>query len=242
MARALFAALCISIIAGAGSLSAEVATHEITRSTQPHARIKFTLAVEPRHAFHCKKFRLSVPPNQPALNQWTRTILEIRSGGKLLVYAPLQPTADKREDGAKLVEFTIGNDLIAGAVLHLVTDVGESESQIWYDIQLGTYVELDETQSKESPSASALPVGRWQVEFANGVVQTCEIRRDAAASATEPQRTSGGRATSEKGAIIIAFDDDRVERWTPVGPRMVVEHWYPRPISVSSRNGNPRPL
>jgi hypothetical protein len=32
---------------------------------------------------------------------------------------------------------------------------------------------------------------------------------------------------SGEGAVVIAFDDDRVERWTPIGQRIVVEHWYP---------------
>jgi hypothetical protein len=26
---------------------------------------------------------------------------------------------------------------------------------------------------------------------------------------------------------VIVCDDDRVERWTAVGQRMVVEHWFP---------------
>jgi hypothetical protein len=29
------------------------------------------------------------------------------------------------------------------------------------------------------------------------------------------------------GAFVIACEDDRLERWTPVGKRMVVENWYP---------------
>ena len=34
------------------------------------------------------------------------------------------------------------------------------------------------------------------------------------------------RDVDKDGAIVITFDDDRTERWTPVGKRMVVEHWY----------------
>ena len=41
-------------------------------------------------------------------------------------------------------------------------------------------------------------VGRWSVEFANGVKQTCEIQRDGAASVVEPARTSGGKAGVQK--------------------------------------------
>jgi hypothetical protein len=31
----------------------------------------------------------------------------------------------------------------------------------------------------------------------------------------------------ESGSFWIRFEDDRVERWTPVANRMVVEHWFP---------------
>jgi hypothetical protein len=73
----------------------------------------------------------------------------------------------------------------------------------------------------------ALPTGEWSVEFANGVVETCEIRKDGTATESEPQRKSDGKAVNKDGAIVIVFDDDRTERWTPVGKRKVVEHWYP---------------
>jgi hypothetical protein len=72
-----------------------------------------------------------------------------------------------------------------------------------------------------------LPVGKWRVEFANGVSQVCEIRPDGTASVMEPLRTSDGKATVKGGAVVLAFADDRVERWTPVGKRHVVEHWFP---------------
>jgi hypothetical protein len=73
----------------------------------------------------------------------------------------------------------------------------------------------------------ALAVGEWSIEFANGVIETCEIRKDGTASESEPNRKSDGKAVAKDGAIVIAFDDDRTERWTPVGKRMVVEHWFP---------------
>jgi hypothetical protein len=70
-------------------------------------------------------------------------------------------------------------------------------------------------------------VGKWKVEFANGVVQESHIRRDGDASVEEPRRRSNGTAQAQGGALVITFDDDRVERWTPVGTRFVVEHWFP---------------
>jgi hypothetical protein len=72
-----------------------------------------------------------------------------------------------------------------------------------------------------------LPVGRWTVRFANGVVQTCEVREDGTASVREPRRSSAGKAEARGGAIVITFRDDRLERWTVRGKRVVVEHWFP---------------
>jgi hypothetical protein len=33
-----------------------------------------------------------------------------------------------------------------------------------------------------------LPIGKWRVEFANGVIETCEIRQDGSSSVVEPLR------------------------------------------------------
>jgi hypothetical protein len=74
---------------------------------------------------------------------------------------------------------------------------------------------------------TTLPVGKWTVEFANGVVEQVELKKDGTATVTEPARTSDGKATSLGGAVLIVCDDDRLERWTPVRKRMVVEHWSP---------------
>ena len=76
--------------------------------------------------------------------------------------------------------------------------------------------------------ALILPVGKWNVEFANGVKQTCEIRQDGTASMVEPRRTASGKATAVKGgSVVVVYEDDVVERWTPVGKRYVVQFWYP---------------
>jgi hypothetical protein len=79
-----------------------------------------------------------------------------------------------------------------------------------------------QTASKRGP-----PVGKWRVEFAEGSVETCEIRNDGTASVAEPSRTSGGKMIVQNGYVLIFYDDDRVERWTAVGQRQVVEHWFP---------------
>ena len=79
-------------------------------------------------------------------------------------------------------------------------------------------------QSQELATA-AMPVGRWSLEFTNGVKEASEIREDGSASVVEPRRTSSGKGAANGGAFVITFEDDRVERWTPVGLWMVVEHW-----------------
>jgi hypothetical protein len=81
---------------------------------------------------------------------------------------------------------------------------------------------------KNPTSVDGLPVvGKWSVEFANGVRETCEVKSDGTSSVVEPLRSSPGKATVREKAVVIVSDDDRVERWTQVGRRMVVEHWFP---------------
>lgn len=82
------------------------------------------------------------------------------------------------------------------------------------------------TLEVEAP-ADGLPVGRWSVEFANGVTEVCEIRKDGTASVVEPVQISGGKAVVSGSSVVIVFDNGRIQRWTPVGKRLVVEHWFP---------------
>jgi hypothetical protein len=69
--------------------------------------------------------------------------------------------------------------------------------------------------------------GKWNVEFTNGVKEMCQIREDRTASVAEPLRTSDGKVEIQDGSVVIVYQDDQVERWTPVGKRMVVQHWHP---------------
>jgi len=73
--------------------------------------------------------------------------------------------------------------------------------------------------------------GRWNVEFANGVHQVHELREDMTATAQNPavNWSSHGTIEFQGNSVTITYVDDRVERWTPVGDRMVVEHWFPAP-------------
>jgi hypothetical protein len=76
------------------------------------------------------------------------------------------------------------------------------------------------------PEAS-LPVGKWKVEFANGVTEVCVIQKDSTASVVQPVRISGGKAVVNGRSVLIVFENGRVQRWTPVSKRFVVEHWFP---------------
>ena len=69
--------------------------------------------------------------------------------------------------------------------------------------------------------------GKWKIEFANDVSEACEIDKAGKASVVEPLRRSVGQVEAKGGSFVIAFADDRVERWTPVGKKFVVEHWFP---------------
>ena len=72
----------------------------------------------------------------------------------------------------------------------------------------------------------SLPVGTWKVEFANGVTEMCDNQKDGTASVVEPVRIPG-KAVINGSAVLIVFENGRVQRWTPVGKRFVVEHWFP---------------
>jgi hypothetical protein len=76
------------------------------------------------------------------------------------------------------------------------------------------------------PPAPVGPVGKWRVTFANGVVETCTFEQGTATE-SEPLRQSTGTPAAQDGAFVIAFGDDRTERWTAVGNKWVVEHWFP---------------
>jgi len=69
-------------------------------------------------------------------------------------------------------------------------------------------------------------VGSWTIEFANGVVETCDLAKEGKVFVSEPNRRSFGKVNqSFKEGLLLFFDDGRVERWTKVNQRIVVEHW-----------------
>jgi hypothetical protein len=82
-------------------------------------------------------------------------------------------------------------------------------------------------QIAQTVVARTLPVGTWNVKFANGVTEVCWIARDGEVLVDEPQRRSRGTAVVQGESAVMKFEDDRVERWTRDGERLVVEHWFP---------------
>src|SRR5262249_1261430 len=87
------------------------------------------------------------------------------------------------------------------------------------------------TLSARAPSprkkATTLPVGKWQVKFTNGVMQTSEIGKDGYASVVEPLRRSTGKAKTRGRSASILFKDARAGRGTLTANEMIVEHWCP---------------
>lgn len=73
----------------------------------------------------------------------------------------------------------------------------------------------------------AVPTGKWQMVNAQGVRGSYEFRANGTVLWTEKLRRATGKCTVKDGSILIVYEDDRTERLTPSGPRMIVEHWYP---------------
>ena len=80
------------------------------------------------------------------------------------------------------------------------------------------------TALADSPRPNSLPTGKWNIEFSNGIVEKVVIRKDGTATVSEPNRISDGKVTAGSSFLFVC-EDGRIERWTPVGRRMVVEHW-----------------
>jgi hypothetical protein len=142
---------------------------------------------------------------------------------------PGQPTETERI--ARLIE-QLGDESFASreAASTELTAIGEPAlsslrhaSTAHHDLEIRWRAE----QIAQAVVARSLPVGTWNVEFANGVTEVCWIGDNGTASVNEPQRRSGGKAVVQGRSAVVTFDDDRLERWTWDGGRLVVEHWFP---------------
>lgn len=69
--------------------------------------------------------------------------------------------------------------------------------------------------------------GHWRAEFANGIVQTYTLSADGSATVDAGAWHDTGTVEKGNGYFIVRFSEDRAERWTRVGGRMVIEHWFP---------------
>jgi hypothetical protein len=139
----------------------------------------------------------------------------------------IHPADEKPKDLGDNVPYTTGHielfgpgktgDLFAG---------GQFDS--WPEVK--TLLSFASTKGKRSgPSGEGADnawVGKWTVAFANGVVETCDFDKDGKANVVEPRRSTPGKVRqTTNGVLELVFDDDRIERWTKIGRRIVVEHW-----------------
>ncbi len=69
--------------------------------------------------------------------------------------------------------------------------------------------------------------GSWQTAFANGKIQSYEFSPRGTAYVSSHNWKSEGKIERKGNSFVITYKDDRVERWTPVRERIIVEHWHP---------------
>lgn len=86
-----------------------------------------------------------------------------------------------------------------------------------------------------SPTKVELPIGKWQMIKDGSVFGSYEFRRDGSVMWTEAIRQAVGKATVMDDAILVVYQDDRTEKITPFGPRLIVEHWHPSSQYPASR-------
>jgi hypothetical protein len=67
----------------------------------------------------------------------------------------------------------------------------------------------------------------WQAKFANGIEQVYVLSSDGTATVSSSLWQDTGTIERGEGYLIIRFSQDRAERWTAVGEKMVIEHWFP---------------
>jgi hypothetical protein len=100
---------------------------------------------------------------------------------------------------------------------------------MWVALALaaGAWAVPSPERGANNPGPVAGCAGRWAVTFENGVIETCRLDAAGVAEEKEMHRSAKGQAERVGRSFVIKFDDDRVERWTPIGTQAVVEHWCP---------------
>jgi hypothetical protein len=76
-------------------------------------------------------------------------------------------------------------------------------------------------------AAGKFPTGKWNMVKAGGVYGTYSFRADGTVEWIERDRKAVGKMSVKDGLVVITYPDDRIERLTPSGSRLVVEHWFP---------------
>jgi len=77
------------------------------------------------------------------------------------------------------------------------------------------------------------PFGKWQMITSSGpyaptsILGTYDFRSDGTVFWKEKARQAFGKVTIRDGVILVVYPDDRTERITPSGPRLLIEHWCP---------------
>jgi hypothetical protein len=84
-----------------------------------------------------------------------------------------------------------------------------------------------ESMSDPEGQRPAFPTGNWAVEFENGVTGTYEFSPGGIVKWTQESRTATGTLKRSGGSFIVEYEDDRLERITPSGQRLLVQHWCP---------------
>jgi hypothetical protein len=130
---------------------------------------------------------------------------------------------DKREGAGKELE-DIGEPALAA-----LRQAATSRDDLEIRRRVESIIQTIATRAADAAIQRQLAAfkGEWNVEFTNGVKEVCQISKDRTASVAEPLRTADGKVEVHDGSVVIVYQDDRVEGWTPVGKRMVVGHWYP---------------
>lgn len=120
--------------------------------------------------------------------------------------------------------YTVPHTDYSGPVM--LVDVGSDPAE-WPVIGEPSYWTTIDIVSTLVPDPSPSWTEHWRAEFANGVVQVYELSSEGTATVDAGNWQDTGMIEFGEGHLIIRYSQDRAERWTPVGDRMVVEHWFP---------------
>jgi len=88
-------------------------------------------------------------------------------------------------------------------------------------------------ESLKSIATVRYPLGKWQMILGTDVVGTYDFRPDGTVFWKQKARQAIAKVTLRDGVILIVYPDDRTERMTPSGSRLIIEHWFPSSLYPS---------